>query len=875
MKEQIDKVYDPHKIEDKIYQNWLDKGYFHANIDETKKSYTIMMPPPNITGQLHMGHAFDNTLQDILIRYKRMSGFDTLWLPGTDHASIATEAKIVEFLSKSNITKEDLGRDGFLEKAWEWKEKYGNKITSQIKKMGSSCDWERERFTLDDKCSEAVKEVFVRLYEKGLIYRGERMVNWCSHCLTSISDAEVEHEDQKTSLWHVRYPLEDNSGELVIATTRPETMLGDTAVAVNPDDERYKNLIGKNLILPIAKRKIPIIADSYVDTQFGTGAVKITPAHDPNDFEIGLRHNLEVINVITDDGHMNENSLEYEGMDLLECRKAIVNDLKEQGFLVKIDDYSHSVGTCYRCGTTIEPKISMQWFVKMEPLSKPAIDVVKNGKIKFIPEHFDKTYFHWMENIKDWCISRQLWWGHRIPAYYCLDCGETIVAKEKPDKCPKCQSSNLKQDEDTLDTWFSSALWPFSTLGWPEKTKDLENYFPTDVLVTGYDIIFFWVARMIFSSLEQTGEIPFHTVFIHGIVRDALGRKMSKSLGNGIDPLELIDKYGADALRFSLVIGNAPGNDIRYSEDKVLSARNFANKIYNAARFIQMNLEDDELKPLPKNLQTEDKWLLHGINELTKQVNENLDHFEIGTAVSKIYDFIWNVFCDWYIELSKSRLNSENKETKEEVLSVLVFALTQLLKLLHPVMPFITESLFLSLPHKEDSIMIAKYPVFDKSLEFSNEFNDFEKVIEALKAVRSFRAGMNIPKKKSISLYIKSNDFDIFKKSEPFFTALVGIDKIIEGELSENASVITTPDAKLSMNPDEFVDFEAEVKRLEDEKQKLEKEIEFLSKKLSNENFVNKAPKELVQKHKDNLNKTKKQLETVENSLNLSKKKLN
>lgn len=875
MKEQIDKVYDPHKIEDKIYQNWLDKGYFHANIDETKKSYTIMMPPPNITGQLHMGHAFDNTLQDILIRYKRMSGFDTLWLPGTDHASIATEAKIVEFLSKSNITKEDLGREGFLEKAWEWKEKYGNKITSQIKKMGSSCDWERERFTLDDKCSEAVKEVFVRLYEKGLIYRGERMVNWCSHCLTSISDAEVEHEDQKTSLWHVRYPLEDNSGELVIATTRPETMLGDTAVAVNPDDERYKNLIGKNLILPIANRKIPIIADSYVDTQFGTGAVKITPAHDPNDFEIGLRHDLEVINVITDDGHMNENSLKYEGMDLLECRKAIVSDLKEQGFLVKIDDYSHSVGTCYRCGTTIEPKISMQWFVKMEPLSKPAIDVVKNGKIKFIPEHFDKTYFHWMENIKDWCISRQLWWGHRIPAYYCLDCGETIVEKEKPDKCPKCQSSNLKQDEDTLDTWFSSALWPFSTLGWPEKTKDLENYFPTDVLVTGYDIIFFWVARMIFSSLEQTGEIPFHTVFIHGIVRDALGRKMSKSLGNGIDPLELIDKYGADALRFSLVIGNAPGNDIRYSEDKVLSARNFANKIYNAARFIQMNLEDNELKPLPKNLQTEDKWLLHGINELTKQVNENLDHFEIGTAVSKIYDFIWNVFCDWYIELSKSRLNSENKETREEVLSVLVFALTQLLKLLHPVMPFITESLFLSLPHKEDSIMIAKYPVFDKSLEFSNEFNDFEKVIDALKAVRSFRTGMNIPKKKSISLYIKSKDFDIFKKAEPFFTALVGIDKIIEGELSENASVITTPDAKLSMNPDEFVDFEAEVKRLEDEKQKLEKEIEFLSKKLSNENFVNKAPKELVQKHKDNLNKTKKQLETVENSLNLSKKKLN
>lgn len=875
MKEQIDKVYDPHKIEDKIYQNWLDKGYFHANIDETKKSYTIMMPPPNITGQLHMGHAFDNTLQDILIRYKRMSGFDTLWLPGTDHASIATEAKIVEFLSKSNITKEDLGRDGFLEKAWEWKEKYGNKITSQIKKMGSSCDWERERFTLDDKCSEAVKEVFVRLYEKGLIYRGERMVNWCSHCLTSISDAEVEHEDQKTSLWHVRYPLEDNSGELVIATTRPETMLGDTAVAVNPDDERYKNLIGKNLILPIANRKIPIIADSYVDTQFGTGAVKITPAHDPNDFEIGLRHDLEVINVITDDGHMNENSLKYEGMDLLECRKAIVSDLKEQGFLVKIDDYSHSVGTCYRCGTTIEPKISMQWFVKMEPLSKPAIDVVKNGKIKFIPEHFDKTYFHWMENIKDWCISRQLWWGHRIPAYYCLDCGETIVAKEKPDKCPKCQSSNLKQDEDTLDTWFSSALWPFSTLGWPEKTKDLENYFPTDVLVTGYDIIFFWVARMIFSSLEQTGEIPFHTVFIHGIVRDALGRKMSKSLGNGIDPLELIDKYGADALRFSLVIGNAPGNDIRYSEDKVLSARNFANKIYNAARFIQMNLEDDELNPLPKNLQTEDKWLLHGINDLAKQVNDNIDNFEIGTAVSKIYDFIWNVFCDWYIELSKSRLNSENEETREEVLSVLVFALTKLLKLLHPVMPFITESLFLSLPHKEDSIMIAKYPVFDKSLEFSNEFNDFEKVIDALKAVRSFRTGMNIPKKKSISLYIKSNDFDIFKKAEPFFTALVGIDKIIEGELSENASVITTPDAKLSMNPDEFVDFEAEVKRLEDEKQKLEKEIEFLSKKLSNENFVNKAPKELVQKHKNNLEKTKKQLETVENSLNLSKKKLN
>ncbi|MDO5014694.1 MAG: valine--tRNA ligase [Clostridia bacterium] len=874
MKNEIDKIYDPQKIEDKIYQNWLEKKYFHANADKDKKSYTIMMPPPNITGQLHMGHAFDNTLQDILIRFKRMSGYDTLWLPGTDHASIATEAKIVEALAKEGISKDDLGREKFLERAWEWKETYGNKITSQIKKMGSSCDWDRLRFTLDERCSKAVREVFVRLYEKGLIYRGERMVNWCSHCLTSISDAEVEHEEQPTHLWHVKYPLEDNSGELIIATTRPETMLGDTAVAVNPNDERYKNLIGKNLLLPLTDRKVPIIADSYVDTQFGTGAVKITPAHDPNDFEIGLRHNLEIIDVITEDGYLNDKALQFKGMSLIEGRKAVVNELEKQGFLVKTEDYSHNVGTCYRCGTTIEPKISMQWFVKMEPLAKPAIKAVKENDIKFIPEHFDKTYFHWMENIKDWCISRQLWWGHRIPAFYCEDCGKTIVQREDPTECPHCKSKNLKQDEDTLDTWFSSALWPFSTLGWPENTEDFQKYFPTDVLVTGYDIIFFWVARMIFSSLEQTEKIPFHTVFIHGIVRDSQGRKMSKSLGNGIDPLELIEKYGADALRFSLVIGNAPGNDIRYSEDKVLSARNFANKVYNAARFIQMNLDDEKLRPLPKNLQTEDKWLLHGINELAKQVGYNLEHYELGTAVQKIYDFLWTVFCDWYIELSKARINSEDKQVKEDVLSVLVFGLTELLKLLHPVMPFITESLFLSLPHSEESIMIAEYPKFNEDFVFEKEFNDFEKVIDALKAIRSLRTSMNIPNKKNLSLYIKSKDFNIFADASAFFKNLVGVDKIYEGELSENASIITTPDAKLSLDPDEFVDYAAEVKRLEKEKEKYEKEIQFLESKLSNENFVNKAPKQLVEKHQNDLQKTKKQLETLENSLTLSRKKL-
>ena len=691
---ELSKIYDPKQVEDRTYQFWLDGGYFHAEPNPDKKPYTIVIPPPNITGQLHMGHALDETLQDILIRFRRMQGYETLWLPGTDHASIATEAKIVNAMKEEGLTKEDLGREGFLERAWEWKRKYGGRIIEQLKKLGSSCDWDRERFTLDEGCSEAVKEVFVNLYDKGLIYQGERIINWCPHCMTSISDAEVEYEEQAGHFWHLRYPLTDGSGEVILATTRPETMLGDTAVAVNPKDERYQNLIGKTVTLPLVNREIPIVGDDYVDMEFGTGVVKITPAHDPNDYEVGRRHNLPIIKVMNDDATMTADCGKYAGMERYEARKAIVKDLEEQGFLVKIEDHAHNVGTCYRCGTTVEPMVSKQWFVKMEPLAKPAIDVVRDGKIKLIPERMNKTYFNWMENIKDWCISRQLWWGHRIPAYYCDDCGEVIVAKDAPEKCPKCGSTHLHQDEDTLDTWFSSALWPFSTLGWPNNTEELRYFYPTSTLVTGYDIIFFWVARMIFSGLEHMGDIPFNTVLFHGLVRDAQGRKMSKSLGNGIDPLEIIDQYGADALRFTLATGNTPGNDMRFSDEKVIASRNFANKIWNASRFVLMNLKDESMSlELPNDLAIEDKWVLSKYNKLVKEVTDNLEKFELGIAVSKLYDFIWDVFCDWYVEIAKLRLYKGEPQERHTAQAVLIRVLRDILALLHPFAPFITHGL--------------------------------------------------------------------------------------------------------------------------------------------------------------------------------------
>ena len=699
MSKELAKAYEPREVEDRIYDFWLQGGYFHAEVDPEKKPYTIVIPPPNITGQLHMGHALDETIQDILIRFKRMQGYSALWLPGTDHASIATEAKIVEAMKKEGLTKEDVGREGFLERAWDWKAKFGGRIVEQLKKLGSSCDWERERFTLDEGCSEAVKEVFVRLYEKGLIYRGERIINWCPHCKTSISDAEVEFDEHDGNFWHLRYPLTDGTGELRLATTRPETLLGDTAVAVHPDDERYKAYVGKTVTLPLVGREIPVVADEYVEMDFGTGVVKITPAHDPNDFEVGLRHNLPVINVMDEGAVINENGGKYQGMTREEARKAIVKDLDEGGYLVKVEPIKHNVGSCYRCGTVVEPRVSKQWFVKMEPLAKPAIDVVREGKIRLIPERMEKIYYNWMENIKDWCISRQLWWGHRIPAWYCADCGETIVAKETPEKCPKCGGSHLHQDEDTLDTWFSSALWPFSTLGWPEKTPELSYFYPTDTLVTGYDIIFFWVARMIFSGLEHMGDIPFKTVFFHGLVRDAQGRKMSKSLGNGIDPIEVIEKYGADALRFTLVTGNSPGNDMRFTEEKLESSRNFANKIWNAARFIHMNIDGFDVKnELPESLTLEDQWIVSALNTVTKEVTENLEKYELGIAVQKLYDFIWDQFCDWYIELAKTRLMAKD-ETSVGARQVLVWTFTSILKLMHPFMPYITEEIWQTMPH--------------------------------------------------------------------------------------------------------------------------------------------------------------------------------
>ena len=864
---QLAKTYDPGEVEDRIYRFWLDGGYFHAEVNPEKKPYTIVIPPPNITGQLHMGHALDNTLQDILIRWRRMQGYEALWMPGTDHASIATEAKIVEAMAKEGLKKEDVGRDGFLERAWAWRKTYGSRIIEQLKKMGSSCDWERERFTLDEGCSKAVREVFVRLYEKGLIYRGERIINWCPHCRTSISDAEVEFEEKDAAFYHLRYPLADGSGCLELATTRPETMLGDTAVAVHPDDERYAAYVGKNVILPLVNKEIPVVADSYVEMDFGTGVVKITPAHDPNDFEVGLRHGLPVVTVTDEGGVMNEMAGKYQGMTIMECRKAIVKDLQEQGYLVKIEPMKHNVGTCYRCGTVIEPRVSTQWFVKMKPLAGPAIDAVKNGETKFVPERFEKVYYHWMENIRDWCISRQLWWGHRIPAWYCEDCGEMIVSRQDPSVCPKCGGARLHQDEDTLDTWFSSALWPFSTLGWPDKTPELEYFYPTDTLVTGYDIIFFWVARMIFSGIEQMGQAPFHTVFMHGLVRDAQGRKMSKSLGNGIDPLEVIGQYGADALRFTLATGNSPGNDMRFTDEKVEASRNFANKLWNAARFILMNIGDSEVAPgLPAELALEDKWVVSRFNTLSKAVTENLEKFELGIAVQKLYDFIWDNFCDWYIELCKSRLQGEGADSARRVL---VWVMTGMLKLLHPFMPFITEEIWQTLPHEGEALMVSAWPVYDEALAFPAEEKEMERLMDAIRAIRNRRAEMNVPPSKKAQVYVETGFADTFTRGAAFMERLASASEVTVGERFDlpGAVSIVTADATIKIPMDELVDKEAERARLSKEKQTVQKQLDGALARLSNESFVLKAPANVVETARENAARLQEKLALLEQSL--------
>ena len=812
MKE-LPKTYDPSSFEDRLYKTWSERGYFKPSDDRNAPTYSIVIPPPNITGQLHMGHALDNTLQDVLVRYKRMKGFSTLWVPGTDHASIATEAKIVEAMRREGITKDDIGRDGFLERAWAWKRTYGGRIVEQLKKLGSSCDWSRERFTMDEGCSEAVREVFVRLYEKGLIYRGKRIINWCPKCLTSISDAEVEYEEQPGHFWHIRYPFEDGSGYVEIATTRPETLLGDTAVAVHPDDERYKNIVGKMLILPLVGRRIPVVADEYVERDFGTGCVKITPAHDPNDFEVGKRHGLEVLDMLTDDAKITDDYPAYAGMDRYEARKKIVADLEEQGCLISVEDHVHNVGTCYRCGTTVEPKASLQWFVKMEPLARPAIDAVRDGRIKFVPERFEKNYFHWMENIRDWCISRQLWWGHRIPAYYCADCGETVVAKEAPARCPKCGGTSLTQDPDTLDTWFSSALWPFSTMGWPDDTDDLRRFYPTSTLVTGYDIITFWVSRMIFSGLEYTGKIPFDTVLIHGLVRDAQGRKMSKSLGNGIDPLEIISKYGADALRYALATGNSPGNDMRFSDEKIEAARNFANKLWNAARFVMMNLTIDKIAlPDEGDLAIEDKWILTKLKKTAAAVSQNLDRFEIGIALSILYDFVWDVYCDWYIELAKPSMNAENSKRSENTQNVLAYVLREILTMLHPFMPFITEEIYTNLPDADETIMLRRFTEADDIPSFPEEEGAMERVIDAIRAIRARRAEMNVPPSRKAKVTIVTNYPEAFGEAVyPFFERLASAQSVelCDSYSDDTAVRIITDSAAIYMPLADIIDFDA------------------------------------------------------------------
>ena len=877
----ISKTYDPSQVEDRLYKNWMDKGYFHAEADPEKEPYTIVIPPPNITGQLHMGHALDNTMQDILIRTKRMQGYAALWLPGTDHASIATEAKIVDAMAKEGISKDDIGREKFLERAWDWRRVYGGRIVEQLKKLGSSCDWERERFTMDEGLSKAVQEVFLRLYDKGLIYKGERITNWCPKCNTSISDIEVEYEEQAGHFWHIKYPVKDSDEFVVIATTRPETLLGDTAVAVNPEDERYAHLVGKTLILPLINKEIPVIADSYVDKDFGTGCVKITPAHDPNDFEVGLRHNLPQVRIMDDNAIMNDNAGQYKGLDRYEARMKMVADLDSLGLLVKIEGHNHNVGTCQRCKTVIEPFISKQWYVRMKPLAEPAIEVVKNGTIKFVPERFSKIYFNWMENIQDWCISRQLWWGHRIPAYYCKACGKVMVQAEAPDKCTQCGYTGIEQDNDTLDTWFSSALWPFSTLGWPDNTKDLEFFYPTNVLVTGYDIIFFWVARMIFSGMEHMGQEPFKHVFIHGIVRDSQGRKMSKSLGNGIDPLEVIEKYGTDALRFALTIGNSPGNDLRYTDEKVESARNFANKVWNASRFVLMNFDEelDFSKVDKKKFTVADKWILSRVNTVAKEVTENIDKFELGIGLQKVYDFIWEEFCDWYIEMVKPRLFDRESEGRLEAQYVLNHVLGTAMKLLHPYMPFITEEIYTHLVNDDESIMISQWPKFSEELDYPQDEAKMRLIMDAVRSIRNTRAEMNVPpsrRAKAIFVVAGQTEADTIKEASLFFERLAGTKEVCVQFDKEGVPVdavgMVIAGAEIFMPLDELIDMEKEIERLEKEKANLEGELKRVEGKLSNEGFVAKAPAKVIeeekakqQKYKDMYQKVLERLEGLKN----------
>ena len=868
MKE-LPKVYDPKEVEEKIYDFWLRGEYFKGEVDHSKKPFTIVIPPPNVTSQLHIGHAFDDTLQDILIRTKRMQGYSALWVPGTDHAGIATQIKVEEKLRGEGLTRYDLGREKFVEEVWAWKEKYGGRIINQLKKLGSSCDWSRERFTMDEGCSKAVRRVFVNLYKKDLLYKGSRIVNWCPECTTALSDVEVEHEEKPGHLWHLRYPIKGSDRYIVVATTRPETMLGDTAVAVNPEDERYTDLIGKTVLLPLTDREIPIIADEYVDREFGTGCVKITPAHDPNDFEVGLRHNLEVIQVLDNNAKMNENGGKYVGMDRYEARKQIIADLEELGLLEKIEEHVHNVGTCYRCGSDVEPMVSAQWFVRMEPLAKEAIRVVKEGEIRFVPERFTKIYINWMENIKDWCVSRQLWWGHQIPAWYCEDCGHITVSEETPSVCEKCSSSNIHQDEDVLDTWFSSALWPFSTLGWPEKTEDLEYFYPTDVLVTAYDIIFFWVARMIFSGCEHMKKPPFHTVFIHGLVRDGQGRKMSKSLGNGIDPIEMIDKFGADALRFNMVTGNSPGNDMRFYVERCEAMRNFANKIWNASRFVLMNLKTDETE-LPEQLELEDKWILSKLNTLIKEVTENIDRYEIGIAAQKIYDFIWDSFCDWFIELKKPVLSGEDEQASLRAQQVLTYVLTETLKLLHPFMPFITEEIYQALPHKDEALMISKWPMYNAGFAFASEESEMETVMDAIRAVRARRAEMNVPPSKKAHVIVATDNTEAFEAGKVYFMKLAYASEFeIRKDMPEDTAGMTTAitkDAKIFIPMSELVDIEKELARIEKEREKAIKNLESIEKKLSNEAFISRAPESVVAAEREKAEKARSLLAKLEES---------
>ena len=873
MKKDLPKTYDPKLVESAIYDMWMDNDCFKAEPDPDKKPYSIVMPPPNVTGQLHMGHALDSTLQDILTRYKRMEGYSALWLPGTDHAGIATQIKVEEELRvKEGKTRYDLGREKFLERVWAWKEKYGSRIVEQQRKLGVSCDWSRSRFTMDEGCSRAVREAFCEMYDKGLIYKGSRIINWCPHCLTALSDAEVEYVDKPGHLWYIRYPLSDGSGDIVVATTRPETMMGDTGVAVNPNDEKFQHLIGKTCILPIMNREIPIVGDEYCEIGFGTGAVKMTPAHDPNDFEVGLRHNLDVIRVIADNGTINENGGKYNGMDRYECRKALVKDLEEQGYLVKTEPYSHNVGTCYRCHNDVEPLISAQWFVKMKPLAEEAIRVVKDGTIKFVPERFSKTYLNWMENVHDWCISRQLWWGHQIPAWYCDECGHINVSREDPTKCEKCGCTHLTRDEDVLDTWFSSGLWPFSTLGWPDlDSEDLKYWYPTTDMVTGYDIIFFWVARMVVSGMEQMKKEPFKTVFIHGLVRDDKGRKMSKSLGNGIDPLEMAEKYGADALRFNLITGNSPGNDMRFYVEKCEAMRNFANKIWNASRYVLMNLTVEETGlPDAADLEIEDKWVLTKLNTLIKEVTENMDAYELGVASAKVYDFIWDTYCDWYIELTKARLYGEDEKSKLAAQKVLVYVLDQFLRLLHPFMPFITEEIWQAIPHEGKFLMLADWPKYDESLNFGAEAAHMESVMNAIRSIRNRRAEMNVPPSKKSTLYVVSDKGEIFRQGEGFICRLAYADKVIicenDPEGHENMVCVVTNDAKLYIPLEELIDFEKELARLEKEKANCLKQIAMFEGKLSNEAFVSRAPEKVVAEQREKLEKNRALLAQLEES---------